>query len=146
MCIDKLSEWQCKVNSKHPLLCQIGTKVVAAVIIGILGWTWIKAKPNSEVQYPSKSEAKLIFSNEGLLSAYDVYNVASGPTVVFQKPKILSGEEYSKIEEVSPNSFIVNVKDLPQNQKVEVEVVTADTVSLIGNITVTKGRGATSKF
>jgi len=146
MYLDKLSKWQRKVNSDHPLLCQIGTKVVAAVIIGILGWIWIKAKPIFEVQYPSESEAKLIFSNEGLLSAYDIYNVATGPTVVLQKPKIISGEEYSKIEEISPNSFIVNIRDLPQNQKVEVGVATADSVVPIGNVTVKKERDIADKF
>lgn len=143
---EKISKWQCDISLRHPLLCQIGTKVVAAIIIGFFGWLWIKAKPISEVKYSSKSEAKLILSNEGLLPAYDVYNVASGPTVVLQTPKIISGEEYSKIEEVSPNRFIVNIKDLPQNQKVIVTVATADTVEPIGNLTVTKGRGATRKW
>jgi len=146
MCLNKFSEWQCKANSKHPLLCQIGTRVVAAIIMGFLGWMWIKAKPIFEVQYPSESEAKLIFSNEGFLSASDVYNVASGPVVVLQKPKILSGEEYSKIEKISPNIFTVNIRDLPQNQKVEVGVATADSLRPIGNITVTKEREGAGKF
>jgi len=143
---DKISKWQCNVNAKHPLLCQIGTKVIAAIIVGILGWLWIKAKPIFKVQYPSNSEAKLILSNEGLLPATDVYKVASGPVVVLQPPKIIAGQEYATIENVTNNTFKVNVKDLPQNQKVIVAVVTADTVEPIGNLTVTKGRGATGEW
>lgn len=136
--LDKVSKWQCNINTRHPLFCQIGTRVVAAIIIASLGWLWVKAKPIFQLQYPSQSEAKIVFSNEGLLPATDIYNIASGPTVTLQKPNIVSGEEYAVVDGWTQQGFSINVKNLPQNQKVIVDVATADTTRPIGIIDVKK--------
>lgn len=137
--LDKLSKFDCDCNKKYPLLSQFGINIIVGILLIWIGMNWVKPNPKSEIQYsPNEREAKLIFSNDGLLPADSVYNMVSGPTVVLQEPKIISGEEYLKTEKISPNSYILKVKDLPQNQKVIVGVATADTVRLIGNIEVTR--------
>jgi len=136
---DKLGKSECNFNEKHPLLSQLGINIIAGIILIYFGMWAVQPKPNSNTQYsPNEREAKLIFGNDGLLPADSVYNIVSGPTVVLQEPKIISGEDYLKIEKVSPNSYVFKVKDLPQNQKAIVSVATADTVTAIGNIEVTR--------
>jgi len=133
--LDKLSKLDCDYSKKYPLISQFLMNVTAGIILIYIGMFLVQPKPKAEIQYsPNEREAKLIFSNDGLLSADSVYNIASGPTVV---PTIISGD-YLKTEKVSPNNYILKVKDLPQDQKVVVDFATADTLELIGNIKVTR--------
>lgn len=135
----KLSKLDCDYSKKYPLISQFVVKIIAGIILIYFGMFMVQPKPKSEVRYsPNEREAKLIFSNDGLLPADSVYNIVSGPTVVLQEPKIIAGGDYLKTEKLSSNSYILKVKDLPQNQKVVVDVATADTMTLIGNLEVTR--------
>ncbi len=135
---DKLGESECNFNKKHPLLSQLGINIIAGIILIYFGMWAVQPKPKTETKYsPNGREAELIFSNDGLLPAYSVYNIVSGPNVVLQEPKIISGGDYLETERLSSNSYVLKVNDLPQNQKAILNVVTADTATL-GNLEVTR--------
>ena len=140
--LDKLSRWQRNLNEKHPLFSQFLVKLIAGIVVTVItafiGLAIVPPRPTYKINKISESKAQLIIDNEGFLPASDVYNIASGPVVTLAAPNMISGQDYSKIEHVTQNSFTINFKDLPRGQKVVVDIATSDTVQSIGDITVTR--------
>ena len=88
MNIDGFSRWQNNMATRHPLVCQICTRMVAGlsvtVIIAVIGWIIALPNPQVDGERLSKDESKIVVTNKGFLPANIEYSIVSDDSEVIQ--------------------------------------------------------------
>lgn len=79
---DKLSKWECEHYQKHPLLSQVVTRTISALLVAGILWTLAKANPVITGERISNEEGRLTITNKGLLPLNTRYSVASDDTSI----------------------------------------------------------------
>ncbi len=133
---DKFSDWQQKINKKHPLVSQFIMNIIVGIILIFIGGCWaianVPPQPKAKIINTSPSSAEIKIENFGLIPANNVYEIASGP-IVEVKPifKIETGEKYIKLEDTEKeNVKRVIVKDLPKSEIVQINITGSSNITI----------------
>lgn len=134
----QLSKWQCKVQENNPLLCDIGIQILTGIIAGSIAgcivtkWAGNNLPPNPQATY-TKEAAKtyrLIIDNKGIFPADINMPIASSDTVTVT-PLFEADKKYLTISG-TPDKPIVEIKNLPRNMPITVNIVGSDNVTIPG--------------
>ena len=132
---ENLSKWQERVNKRHPLVCQICTRVISGLIVAALVAWWgvnnIPARPVERI-IPSKTtdSSEINVRNEGFFPANIIYSVISPDAATIQA-NIQEGGPYASIENTQDNNVkLLHINNLPLNKSVKVRIIGSDVVEL----------------
>ncbi len=141
--MESFSNWQSKVSNRHPLVCQVCTRIISGLIVATLvAWWGINNIPAKTVEnvIPNKAmnSSEISIKNEGLMPANIAYSIVS-PDTTSIKADVQEGTPYVSVENTkNDNVKLLHINNLPSNRSVKVGIVGSDIVEL-GNPSEYKG-------
>ena len=132
---NNFSEWQQSLSKRHPLVCQVCTRVISGLVVAtIIAWWGINNIPPKPVEtiVPAKTQdsSEINISNEGILPANVNYSVVSPDTATINT-EVQEGGQYVFIEDTKDKNIkLLRVNNLPLNKTIKINVIGSDSVEL----------------
>lgn len=116
---NKISKWEQYRHQKHPLLSQIATKIISALLVAVILWGFARAKALVTGDRINQTEGRLTITNRGLLPLNVKYSVVTEDASLILPKGQTHVTVYPGIAE---NIKILEVNSLPGASSAIVEV------------------------